>query len=208
MSLILSLLYLTFHPFSCDQNTALSLCYVINPSLLSQHVQTLQIINLQALFSSLKPPVLRKQPTEQPNFCLQSLHSKYSREGAIKTEWWRLMSYAMKLVRGMLIIVCFWFVCLFSLSHSFSPVYLSMANGVVSSEGCSSLIDIALLSIWYAYRLAGSKCSSVQRQNWHSNLSMRVQITDALSSLPFMRLLYQLLFSQEGVSMATEESLG
>lgn len=159
-------------------------------ALLSQYIETLQITMCSSIFSPSNIQYFRKQPIEQPNFCLQTLHSRYSWEGAKKTVWWKLMSYAIKPVRGMLIIVCFWFVCLFSFfpPYSFSPVYLSMANCVVSSEGCSSLRDIALLSIWYAYHLAGSKCSSAQCQDWHGNVSVRVQFT--LSSLPFIPLAF------------------
>lgn len=104
-----------------------------------RHIQTLQIMH--ALFLSLKPPVLRKQPTEQPNFCLQSLHTRYSWEGAKKTVWWKLMSYAIKPVRGMLIIVCFRFVCL-----AFFPFFLSCLS--LNGKLCC-LIWGLLISRWY-----------------------------------------------------------
>lgn len=90
------------------------------------------------------------------------------------------------------------FVC-FAFFHSFSPVYLSMANGVVSSEACSSLCNIALLSIWYAHHLAGCKCWSVQCQDWNGGLSMRVQISEAHPYSHSSGCFIKKLFSCEGV---------
>lgn len=126
---------LTFHPFSCDQTWLYHHGAWKPAALLSGHIETLPIIICELYFF---PPqnfqYREKQPTEQLNFCLQTLHSRYSWEAAKKTVWWKLMSYAIKPVRGMLIIVCF-LVCLFSFSpHSSSPVYPSMASGVDSSE--------------------------------------------------------------------------
>lgn len=90
------------------------------------------------------------------------------------------------------------FVC-FAFFHSFSPVYLSMANAVVSSEVCSSLCNIALLSVWYAHHLAGWKCWSVQCQDWNGSLSMRVQISEAHPYSHSSGCFIKKLFSCEGV---------
>lgn len=70
------------------------------------------------------------------------------------------------------------FVC-WALFHSFSPVYLSMANAVVSTEVCSSLCNIPLLSIWNANHLASPKFWSALCQDWNGSLSMNVHISEA-----------------------------
>lgn len=80
---------------------------------------------------------------------LETFHSRYSRE-RVKRQSWKLMSYAIRPVGGMLIIVFLArvFICLvfFPSLHSFSSIYLSIANSVVSSEGCSSLSKTKLSS--------------------------------------------------------------
>lgn len=123
MSLTASLLCLSCYPCNCDQKERSERLKPVL-ALMFGHIQTLQIANLQTLFFPFKLPALRK-------LLLKTLHSRNSRDDAKKsktkqqqqqqTVWWNLMSYAIKSVWGMLIIVCFCFVCLFSYSHSFSP---------------------------------------------------------------------------------------
>ena len=115
--------------------------------------------------------------------------------------WWVMQSNQ----SGECSLLCvFWFVCL-----AFPPFFLFCLS--LNGERrrliwvSSSLGNITLRAIWYAYHLAVWKCSSARCQHWHGNLSVRVQIAEASSPLPFIRLLNQKLFSREGVSMANEE---
>lgn len=117
--------------------------------LVSKHSAT-AYNNLQALFSLPPPQICSIEKSPQNN---QTYACKLCTAGTsgrvLKRQWWKLMSYAIKPVRGMLIIVWFLFVCL-ALHIFSSPGYLSMANCAVSSERCSSLGEIALSSTWYA----------------------------------------------------------
>lgn len=98
----------------------------------------------------------------------------------------------------------FWFVCLAPPIQPFSPVYLSMANCVVSSEGCSSLGNITLLSHLICTPPSWFKIffCTVPRLTWQliNEGSLRLYPL-SYSTL----LLCQKLFSCEGVSMATQE---
>lgn len=126
-------------------------------ALLSGRIQTLKIKICKLHFPPLKPVLQywgKSRQKKKRNFCLQTLHSRYSWEDAKKTvvktdELCNQTSQG----NAHYLYVFGLFVCLAFPLHSFSPVYLSMANCVVSSEGCSSLSDIALLIIWYAYCL-------------------------------------------------------
>ena len=119
-------------PIQQWSNMALSPCCMKNHGAVVRTYSDTTDNNLQALFF---PPqnfqYWEKQPTEQLNFCLQTLHSRYSWEAAKKTVWWKLMSYAIKPVRGMLIIVCF-LVCLFSFSPILPLLFISQWQAALS----------------------------------------------------------------------------
>lgn len=102
------------------------------------------------------------------------------------------------------------FVC-WALFHSFSPVYLSMANAVVSTEVCSSLCNIPLLSIWYVNHLASPKYWSALRQDWNGSLSMKVRISEAHpyshSNGCFIFLVRELWDSDEGNAVSEQTKM-
>lgn len=115
---------------------------------------------------SIKPPVLRDQPTEQQNFCLQTLHSRYSWEDAKKMVlWWKPMKLCNQISQGnahyCALFGLFIFFPLFLFCLSFNGKLCCLIWGLlISAFECTVSFDTHTLR-------ADSKCSfHWQRMTW------------------------------------------